>query len=270
MGNLLEPSGLTAIFSWCTQRTSFSGNSKVRLSAIPDSDWQFDHWEGDITGSKSIVGLTINEDVHVTAVFVRIPVDMVKLEIVSVGHGVVDIVPDGEVVEDGLLYPEGTRTTLMADADSGWVFLGYYDESGVLLSEDEVTDLVLYDGYLIVAKFERLAPPPPPSFFDTEIVAADGQFLGYINDDPFDSEGLANPYGVYGDEFSVFSIWNPFSIYGSEFSDLSAYDPYAADPPGLYLDDVLIGYLTKNPDFFPQIDPDDVADAIGRYDVIRD
>ncbi len=247
----------------------FRYDSKIRLSAVPDRGWEFHHWEGDVESNNPIINVTMDADKPVTAVFPRIPVNMVELEVVPVGHGIVARTPAGVITENGSLYPEGTTVTLEADPDAGWGFLGFFDESGVLLVDDEVADLVLNDDFTIVARFEKLAPPPPPPYWEQEVIAADGQFLGVINDDPFDPESLANPYGVYGDQFSVLSVWNSFSIYGSEFSDLSAYDPFAADPPGVYLNGVLMGFLTTNPDFFPQIDPDEVAVAIGRYDVIR-
>jgi hypothetical protein len=58
----------------------------------------------------------------------------------------------------------------------------------------------------------------PPVTLETVIVADDGQFLGVINDNSFDSDSIANRFGTYGSPFSSHSIWNDFGTYGSSFS----------------------------------------------------
>lgn len=250
-------------------RTSFRHDTKIRLSAVADHGWWFSHWEGDAAGDNSVVSVTMNRDKHVTAVFMRIAPDMVELTVLPVGHGSVILDPAGMGREEGELYPRGTTVALTAVPDAGWAFVGYYDTDGELLADTDVMDLVLGDSIAVVAEFGEIVPLPPPVYLDWTVMGADLQFLGVISDDPFDPESLANPYGIYGDEFSLLSIWNSFSVYGSAFSDLSAYDPFASDPPSVYLNGVFQGYLTTNPDFAPRFDPDDVAADIGRYDVIR-
>jgi hypothetical protein len=250
--------------------TSFKCDTKLRLSAVPDDGWVFDRWGGDAEGCDPVVKVTMNRDKYVSATFVPLAPDLVELSVLSVGHGAVFLTPEGAARENGVLYPRGTTVTLEADPDPYWIFLGYFTAEGRLLSGEEVTDFVLNTGTSIIAKFGELVPPPPCPILGEEVFADDGQYLGLISDDPFDPESLANPYGWYGDIFSSTCVWNVFSIYGREYSDLSAYDPFAEAPPGVYLGRDFRGYLTKNPYFQPQFDPDDVAAAIGRYDVIRD
>ena len=101
------------------------------------------------------------------------------------------------------------------------------------------------------------------------VYADDGQFLGVINDNEIDPNSLANSFGTYGSQFSTYSIWNEYSIYGSVLSSLSAYNSLASSPPRVYVNSVFYAYLTTNTVKIPRLDPDSVALAIGRSDVIR-
>lgn len=70
------------------------------------------------------------------------------------------------------------------------------------------------------------APGGPPA-----IVARDGQFLGVLSSNRYDSLSVSNPYGQYGSKYSSTSIHNPYSVYGSKYSSLSPNNPYATSPP---------------------------------------
>ena len=95
-------------------------------------------------------------------------------------------------------------------------------------------------------------------------------FLGNINDDPFDSDSLANSFGRYGNRFNLLSIWNEYATYGSPYGSYSPYNRFTSTPPEIYVDGVFYGYLTKNTSLPGVIvDPDALAAAIGRFDVIR-
>ena len=106
-------------------------------------------------------------------------------------------------------------------------------------------------------------------YFGGLVYGDDGQFLGVINDNQFDANSLANAFGTYGSKFSTYSIWNEFGTYGSAFSSLSAYNPFTSTPPKVYVNGVFYAYLTKNTIKIPRLDPNTVALAIGRSDVIR-
>ena len=47
----------------------------VTLTAVPESDWSFDHWEGDVPGSSfsNPLDLILNADTDITAVFEERP-----------------------------------------------------------------------------------------------------------------------------------------------------------------------------------------------------
>ena len=48
----------------------------VPIEATPATGWQFDHWEGDVTGSTNPDTVTMDGDKSVTAVFTKIPVTL--------------------------------------------------------------------------------------------------------------------------------------------------------------------------------------------------
>jgi hypothetical protein len=50
------------------------------------------------------------------------------------------------------------------------------------------------------------------------IIAPNGQYLGNLNNNQFDPNSVANPYGRYGSQFSPNSINNPYSQYGNPYS----------------------------------------------------
>lgn len=78
------------------------------------------------------------------------------------------------------------------------------------------------------------------------LVADDGQFLGKLSLNQFDTESISNQFGSYGNQFSSTSIKNQFSQYGSQFSSLSPYNQFSGTPPIIYLKGQKYGHLTKN------------------------
>jgi len=48
---------------------TYQANISVVLNAIPRSEWQFDHWEGDLSGNSNPATIIMDADKHVTAVF---------------------------------------------------------------------------------------------------------------------------------------------------------------------------------------------------------
>jgi len=86
-----------------------------------------------------------------------------------------------------------------------------------------------------------------PGQRDNYLQGGDGQFLGTITENAFDSESILNPYGPYGSIYSPTSIHNVYSKYGSAYSALSINSPYATNPPILFLNRLRRGPVTSNP-----------------------
>jgi hypothetical protein len=101
------------------------------------------------------------------------------------------------------------------------------------------------------------------------LVANDGQFLGKLSLNQFDSESISNSFGSFGSQFSLTSIKNQFSQYGSPFSSLSPYNKFSGTPPTIYLRGYKYGYLTKN-NFISgkTLDPDLLEDWIKKNNLI--
>jgi len=95
------------------------------------------------------------------------------------------------------------------------------------------------------------------------LVADDGQFLGKLTLNQYDSESVSNTYGSYGSPYSSTSIKNPYSQYGSPYSSLSPYNQYSSTPPTIYIKGRKYGYLTKNKyNSGTIVDPDSINDLM--------
>lgn len=83
----------------------------------------------------------------------------------------------------------------------------------------------------------------------------DGQFLGKLDTNRFDTDSIANRFGPYGSRFSDKSILNRFGNYGSRFSNLSPFNRFATNPPKIIMNGMFKGYLTTNRFKEDAIDP---------------
>lgn len=95
-----------------------------------------------------------------------------------------------------------------------------------------------------------------PSYAGTlySVFAASGQFLGVINDNPFDPDSLCNPFGNFGNRFSSTSIWNQFGNYGSNFGSYSAFNNLTSTPPVIFANTQALAYLSTNSILAPRLD----------------
>ena len=78
------------------------------------------------------------------------------------------------------------------------------------------------------------------------IIANNGQFLGKLSLNIYDSESILNKYGKYGNPYSPTSIMNRYSTYGSPYSSLSPFNQYSFTPPVIYLRGGRFGHLSTN------------------------
>ena len=76
--------------------------------------------------------------------------------------------------------------------------------------------------------------------------AQDGQFLGTITSNTFDTSSILNEYGPFGSPYSTTSIFNQYSDYGSRYGSNSVNNPYCSTPPKLIINGRLLGYITVN------------------------
>ena len=91
-------------------------------------------------------------------------------------------------------------------------------------------------------KQDSVNKPSGASFLE----AQDGQFLGKVVSDKFDSDSILNKYGPYGSRYSKTSIFNRYSDYGSHYGRNSVNNPNCATPPKLVINGQTLGYVTVN------------------------
>lgn len=94
------------------------------------------------------------------------------------------------------------------------------------------------------------------AFDGSYLIGEDGQLLGKITDNAYDTDSILNEYGPYGSEYSTTSIFNPYSQYGSEYGAYSINNPYCSTPPKLFINEQFKGYVTANPHMPNRIPPE--------------
>lgn len=84
------------------------------------------------------------------------------------------------------------------------------------------------------------APPQPPGTFSNpygnnsnspKLYDRQGNFHGNLNNNPYDPNSVANPYGKFGSRYSPNSVKNPYGTYGSPYSPQSPSNPYGTGMP---------------------------------------
>lgn len=93
----------------------YESGASVTLTATPDDDWHFDHWEGGATGSANPLTLSVGGNTSITAVFAA-DTPVYELDVDVFGVGSVTLDPAGGA------YAAGTSVTLTAEAGSSWEF----------------------------------------------------------------------------------------------------------------------------------------------------
>ena len=129
----------------------YESGTVIRLTAVPDSQWQFVGWSGSIESTNSVVELTMTEAKEVSAFFIR---KQYPLTINIVGKGSVT----EEVINTGKLqdYDSDTVVRLTAVPDNEWDFVGW---TGEILSANPVIELTMTEAKEISAFFVRKQYP---------------------------------------------------------------------------------------------------------------
>ncbi len=97
---------------------SYTLNSTLELTATPSSGYVFSGWSGDTTATDNPITITMDADKSITATFVETESDSAyyTLSVLIDGGGAVLVTPSNDT------YLNGTDVTLIASADSGYVF----------------------------------------------------------------------------------------------------------------------------------------------------
>ncbi len=81
---------------------------------------------------------------------------------------------------------------------------------------------------------------------ESYLIAQDGQFLGKITTNKYDTQSILNKYGSFGSKYSTTSIFNQYSQYGSKYGSYSINNPYCSQPPKLFLNGKFMGVVSTN------------------------
>ena len=155
----------------------------VELTAIPDLNWEFARWEGDLDGNENPAVITIDGETNVTAVFTLVEY---PLTVNVTGQGRVD----EEVVQAKTTnYPAGTLVQLTAVADENWIFSEWSGD----LDGDENPAVIVVDGpkevtatFLRTFRLTTIIEPEE----DAGVITPDAG--DYVRDSTFDVEATAN------------------------------------------------------------------------------
>jgi hypothetical protein len=131
------------------EKTEYEDGDNVQLTAVPDEGWQFDHWEGDITGDVNPSYITMNSDKNITAVFTETPPETYSLTINTDGQG--DVTVNPEKVE----YEDGDNVQLMAVPDEGWQFDHW---EGDITGDVNPSNIIMNSDKNIIAVFTEIPP----------------------------------------------------------------------------------------------------------------
>jgi hypothetical protein len=120
------------------------GGTVLTLTAVPDSGWKFDHWEGGLSGTSATSTLAVTADTRVTPVFVIIPpLAEFEVQVSTQGGGVARLSPGrfgGDVgAGASVTYTEGSSYTMTATPNAGWSFLRW---TGSYTGTDSAATLV--------------------------------------------------------------------------------------------------------------------------------
>ena len=98
----------------------YISNSVVTLTATGGTNWAFDHWTGDLSGSVNPTAVTMDGPKNVQAVFVP---TAYPLTISTLGGG--SVTANTQSIAPNTYYPTGSVVSLDATAASGWTFLNW-------------------------------------------------------------------------------------------------------------------------------------------------
>ncbi len=125
---------------------TYAAGTLVQMTARPLANWQFERWEGDVSGNQNPLDVRMEASLHVTAVFVpKSGSDEVNLLVQVEGNGKVGLDPPGGV------YERGTSVRLQALPDDGWKFSGW---SGDLQGAAMVESLFVDGDKTVTALFQ--------------------------------------------------------------------------------------------------------------------
>lgn len=118
----------------------------VQLTAIADSGWIFDHWDGDAIGNDNPIQVLIDTNKIVTATFIQ----TFTINLNITGNGSVQLEPDLAA------YPVNFVVQMTALPDNGWIFTRW---TGDVQDSSEVINIQIDNDKTINVIFNEIILP---------------------------------------------------------------------------------------------------------------
>ena len=115
----------------------------VEVTAAPTHGWQFDHWEGDLSGSDNPCTVTMDDDINATPIFTKQEI----LTCIVTGQGTVTCDPSGVAFD----YDEDV--VLEATASEGWSFRQWWGDVDEDWKFDPRITLIMDQDRMVQAEF---------------------------------------------------------------------------------------------------------------------
>jgi uncharacterized repeat protein (TIGR02543 family) len=112
----------------------YAQGTMVTMTAVPQTNWKFVEWLGDVTGAANPITVAIDSNMHVTASFASIFTQF-KLTLETVGRGSVSATPAPILGT----YDSSAVVILTANAAIGWKFDGWSGDLTSVQNPDTIT-----------------------------------------------------------------------------------------------------------------------------------
>jgi hypothetical protein len=127
---------------------TYEAGAIANITAVPNTGWRFDHWEGDLEGDDNPATVVVDGEKSVTAVFIRTDF---SLDIVVQGQGHVMVGGNSLPTSSGRYNP-GASVELSAIPAEGWYFARW---EGDLQGTTNPKVITMDDDKSIVAIFNK-------------------------------------------------------------------------------------------------------------------
>lgn len=201
---------------------NFAPGTTVEVFAQGNSGYQFDHWEGDITGTQNPINVTIENDMSFTAHF---EAGQYQITLKTDGEGTVTKTPDKS------FYQAGEQVTITAEADPGSRFTRFSGTHGYNSDNNPYT-LTIQTDLTITAEFTQ----------EVYTVTTQINGNGTIDKDPDQREfeyGDTLTLIAYPDENFIFNYWK----------DTRDNSTFSGNPYTLIIDQnttIIVNFTTSN------------------------
>jgi hypothetical protein len=122
-----------------------NGGTKANIVATPDAGHRFLNWTGDVDTIDDVEAasttITMNGDYSITANFEQIPAEQFDLTISSTSGGLVTVPGEGT-----FSYDQGTAVSLLAEAEGGYLFVGWTGDADTIDSVEAASTTITMNG----------------------------------------------------------------------------------------------------------------------------